>query len=328
MSDSPVKTALITGIGGQDGAYLARYLLGKGYRVIGTSRDARAKALPSLDRLGIAEQVAVISMMPQDFKSTLASVDEVRPDEIYHLAGQSSVGASFERPAETVESVALGTLNLLESVRQLRLPARLFHASSGECFGNTGGMPADERTPFAPASPYGVAKAAAHMLARNYREAYGLFVASGLLFNHESPLRPGRFVTQKIVQGAMRIAHGSREVLSLGALTIVRDWGWAPEYVEAMWHVLQADQADDFIIATGEPHSLEDFVAQAFAYFGLEWRKHVRFEEGLVRPNEIPWSHGNPAKAEALLGWRARNRMREVVKLLCEDALQAHNQAL
>jgi GDPmannose 4,6-dehydratase len=311
------KTALITGIGGQDGAYLARLLVSKGYKVFGTSRDAGASRFESLVRLGIAGQVHFLSMAPNDFKSTLTAISKARPDEIYHLAGQTSVGLSFEQPSETIESVTIGTLNILESLRFLAMPARFYHASSSECFGDTGGLPADEQTPFNPVSPYAVAKSAAHWLVRNYREAHNMFASNGILFNHESELRPARFVTQKVVQSAYRISRGSKEKLALGELTMSRDWGWAPEYVDAMWRMLQAEKADDFVIATGEANSLQDFVAQSFGSFGLNWDEHVQHDDQLKRPNEIPWSQGNPEKAQRVLGWRAEKKMRDVVTALC-----------
>ena len=312
------KIALITGIGGQDGAYLAQLLLDKGYKVFGTSRDAGVSRFDSLARLGIAGRVSLLSMAPNDFKSTLTAISKACPDEVYHLAGQTSVGLSFEQPSETIESITIGTLNILEALRFLGLPARFYHASSSECFGDTGGIPADERTPFNPVSPYAVAKCAAHWLVRNYRQAHKMYAANGILFNHESELRPARFVTQKVVQAAYRIAHGSNETLSLGDLSISRDWGWAPEYAAAMWRILQSDSADDFVIATGEANKLQDFVAHAFACFGLDWTKHVQHDTHLMRPNEIPWSQGNAAKARDVLGWQATKRMRDVVKVLCD----------
>jgi GDPmannose 4,6-dehydratase len=311
------KTALITGVGGQDGAYLAQLLLTKGYVVFGTSRDAGVSNFSSLTRLGILDQIKLLSMAPHDFKSTLKVISKVQPDEIYHLAGQTSVGLSFEQPSETIESITIGTLNILDALNFLKLPAKFYHASSSEIFGDTDGVSADEHTPFNPVSPYAVAKAAAHWLVRNYRESHSMFAVNGILFNHESELRPERFVTQKVVRAAYRIAQGSTEKLTLGALCISRDWGWAPEYVEAMWLMLQAEQADDFVIATGQANSLKDFVAQAFACYGLEWTQYVVHDDQLMRPNENAWSQGNPAKAKQLLGWQATKKMNDVVKILC-----------
>lgn len=307
-----MASALICGIGGQDGAYLARLLLAKGYRVFGTSRDAASADFGKLDRLGIRDRVELRSMAPNDFRSVHAAIEWAAPDEIYALAGQSSVGLSFEQPAETLESIVIGTLNLLEAVRLSARQARLYHASSSECFGDLGRQPATEETAFRPCSPYGVAKTSAHLLIASYRQAYGLFAANGILFNHESPLRPERFVTRKITAAAARIAAGSVERLRLGRLDIVRDWGWAPEYVEAMWRILQADAPGDFIVATGQSYSLEDFTRRAFDFAGLDWRDHVDADPALGRPADLAWSGGMPAKAERVLGWRAETSMADV----------------
>ncbi len=311
-------TALICGISGQDGAYLAQLLLLKGYRVIGTARDAQMSRFDNLDRLGIRQQVTLVSMALNDFRSVLQVMSRHQPAEVYNLAGQSSVGLSFEQPVETLESISIGTLNLLENIRFLDKGIRLYNASSGECFGDTSDTPANEETPFRPRSPYAVAKAAAFWEVANYREAYGLFACSGLLFNHESPLRPERFVTSKIIHAACRIAAGSGEKLSLGNISVQRDWGWAPEYVEAMWRMLQQDAPDDYVIATGETHSLEAFVAETFAQLGLDWREHVEQNPEFLRPTDIMISRANPAKAERRLGWKARHVMQDVVRLMLD----------
>lgn len=310
------KTALICGISGQDGSYLAQLLLQKGYQVHGTARDAQVTNFPNLITLGIKEQISCHSMALNDFRSVLQILAKVRPDEIYNLAGQSSVGLSFEQPVETLESISVGTLNLLEAIRFLDRPVRLYSAGSSECFGNTDGQPADESTPFRPRSPYAVAKATAFWEVANYREAYNLFACTGILFNHESPLRPERFVTQKIIQAAKRIAAGSTEKLHLGNISIARDWGWAPEYVEAMWRILQQDRPEDFVVATGETHTLEEFVAEAFNCVGLDWREHVVTDSMLLRPSEIMVSCANPAKAWSKLGWSSRYRMHEVIVMM------------
>lgn len=314
------RKALICGIGGQDGAYLTQLLLEKGYQVWGTSRDAQMSAFSNLRALGVREQVNLLSMAPTDFRSVLSALTRSNPDEVFFLAAQSSVGLSFEQPAETLESISLGTLNLLEALRFLGKPIKFYHASSSECFGDLGQQAATEDTPFRPRSPYAVAKASAHWLVANYREAYGLFACNGILFNHESPLRPARFVTQKIVHGACRIANGSTERLALGRLDIVRDWGWAPEYVDAMWRMMQEDKPDDYIIATGEANSLQAFVAETFATVGLNWREHVDSDSTLFRPTDIAWSQGNPEKAARQLGWRANARMRDVVAKMMQDS--------
>lgn len=316
-----MKTALICGVSGQDGGYLAKLLLAKGYRVFGTSRDAQISTFGNLERLGIRNSVETISMALNDFRSVLHGISKVRPAEVYNLSGQSSVGLSFEQPVETMESISLGTLNVLEAIRFLRHDTRFYNAGSSECFGDTGGVPANESTLFSPRSPYAVAKAAAHWMVANYRDAYGLFACTGILFNHESPLRPGRFVTKKICDVASRIAKGSGERLALGNTQIVRDWGWAPEYVEAMWRMLQAESPEDYVIATGTSVSLESFVAGAFREVGLDWRDHVDNRQDLFRPSEIMASRADPAKALAKLGWRAERDVGYVVRQMMSGSL-------
>jgi GDPmannose 4,6-dehydratase len=311
-----MKRALICGVSGQDGAYLAELLLGKGYTVCGTSRDAQVSDFRSLKYLGIKEQLQLESMTLVDFRSVLQVLTKFQPDEVYNLAGQTSVGLSFGQPVETLESIATGTLNLLEAIRFLGADIKLYNAGSSECFGDTKGAAADEETPFRPRSPYAVAKAAAFWEVANYREAYGLFACSGILFNHESPLRPERFVTQKIVAGACRIAKGGQEKLRLGNMQIQRDWGWAPEYVEAMYLMLQQPKADDYVIATGESSSLADFVATAFAAVNLDWHEHVVIDDGLLRPTDLAVGRGNPSKAKTILGWEAKYRMKDVVQMM------------
>ena len=314
-----MKKALIFGVSGQDGAYLARLLLERGYEVVGTSRDAQVATLGSLVRLGVRARVRMASAAINDFRSVLQLLVRERPDEIYNLAGQTSVGLSFEQPVETLESIATGTLNILEAIRFQGLPVKFYNAASSECFGESGGSPADEETPFRPRSPYAVAKATAFWAVANYREAYGLFACSGILFNHESPLRPERFVTQKIVAGACRIAAGEdRGKLRLGNLSVERDWGWAPEYVEAMWRMLQSGHASDYVIATGETRPLEDFVARAFACVGLDWREHVESDKALLRPTDLKRGAANPSKAHRELGWQAQCRMDEVVRRMVD----------
>lgn len=312
-----MKRALICGVSGQDGAYLARFLLGRGYEVYGSSRDAQMSLFPNLVRLGILDRVNLESVAVNDFRSVLQALMKIKPDEIYNLAGQSSVGLSFQQPVETLESISMGTLNYLEAIRFANRPIRFYNAGSSECFGDTKGI-ADESTPFAPRSPYAVAKSAAFWEVANYREAYGLFACSGILFNHESPLRPQRFVTRKIVAAACRIAAGKKEKLRLGNIAIQRDWGWAPEYVEAMWLMLQQDKPEDFVIATGESRSLEAFVDASFTAANLSWRDHVVLDSGLLRPSDLSASCGSSAKAHAKLGWQARHRMNDVVRLMVE----------
>lgn len=315
-----MKKALICGIGGQDGSYLARLLLEQGYAVWGTSRDHQMASFDNLLMLGVKEAVTLVSMAPNDFRSVLTALYRCEPDEVYFLAGQSSVGLSFEQPAETLESISLGALNLLEAVRFLGKQIKIYHASSSECFGDVGHQAATEDSPFRPRSPYAVAKASAHWLVVNYRESYGLFACNGILFNHESPLRPVRFVTRKIVDAVHRIAQGHREKIGLGRLDIVRDWGWAPEYVDAMWRMMQQDKPDDFIIATGESNSLKDFVSEAFGVVGLDWQKYVYSDPTLFRPTDLTWSQGNPEKATRKLGWQPKFHMRDVVRMLIEES--------
>ncbi len=315
-----MRRALICGVSGQDGAYLAQLLLRKGYDVYGSSRDAQMSSFSNLKWLGILEQVKVISVSVIDFRSVLQALNQVKPDEVYNLAGQSSVGLSFDQPVETMESIAIGTLNLLEAIRFSGLPIKLYNAGSSECFGDTGGESADETTLFRPRSPYGVAKAAAYWETANYREAYQLFACTGILFNHESPLRPERFVTRKIVSTACRIAAGSKEQLSLGNMSIRRDWGWAPEYVEAMWQMLQQSEPEDYVIATGETRSLQEFVEIAFSCCGLSWQEHVVQDPQLYRPTDLTEGRANPSKAWEKLKWRARYKMADVVKMMVDGA--------
>lgn len=310
------KRALICGIAGQDGAYLARFLLGKGYEVSGTSRDAQMSGFRNLEHLGIRHEVQLESMALNDFRSVLKTLTKTKPDEVYNLAGQSSVALSFEQPVETLESITVGTLNLLESIRFVDQPIHFYNAGSSECFGDTGGVPADENTPFHPRSPYAVAKAAAFWEVANYREAYGIFACSGILFNHESPLRPERFVTQKVVSAARRIAAGSNERLQLGNLAVQRDWGWGPEYVEAMWLMLQQPSADDYVIATGQTHSLEEFVEVAFRQHELDWREYVDISPEFLRPTDILVGRAKPAHARERLGWVAKSGMPDVVRMM------------
>lgn len=306
--------ALICGISGQDGVYLANLLLEKGYEVIGSSRDAQISNFQNLLTSGIRDRVTLVSMALNDFRSVLQVVKKYRPDEIYNLAGQSSVALSFEQPVETLESIMSATINLLEVIRFLDYPIRFYNAGSGECFGDTAGVVAHEGMPFRPRSPYAVAKSAAFWQVANYREAYGLYACTGILFNHESPFRPQRFVTRKIVAAACRIAAGTGERLRLGNTTIRRDWGWAPEYVDAMWRMLQREHADDFVIATGESHSLADFADSAFRYFGLDWKEYTDIDPSIFRPTDIPDSCGDAGKALRLIGWKAQTDMHGVIE--------------
>lgn len=314
-----IKRALICGVSGQDGTYLSKLLLEKGYKVYGGSRDAQSSNFENLKKLNIFEDIELVSISVNDFRSVLQVIMKVKPDEIYNLAGQSSVALSFEQPVETLESISVGTLNLLEAIRFSGLDIKLYNAGSSECFGNATEA-VDENTPFRPRSPYGVAKATAFWEVANYREAYNLFACTGILFNHESPLRKERFVTKKIIATACRIAAGSTEKLILGNINIYRDWGWAPEYVEAMWLMLQQDKPDDFVIATGSTMSLKDFVITTFKHLNLSVENHVSFDDDLLRPTDIEKGFANPMKAKEILNWEAKIKTSELVKLMvnCE----------
>ncbi len=306
--------ALICGIGGQDGGYLAKFLLAKGYEVFGTSRDMYLMSGRGLHVLGIANQVKLHSMAINDFRSVLSVLATVKPDEVYNLAGQSSVGLSFDQPMETMESIATGTLNLLEAIRFHNPDIRFYNAGSSECFGDTGGLPADETTAFRPRSPYAVAKATAFWQVANYRDAYKLHASSGILFNHESPMRPERFVTRKIVASACRIAQGAKERLTLGDIQIERDWGWAPDYVEAMWAMTQQPVGGDYVVATGRTVSLAYFVKRVFEELGLNWKEHTDTDPKLYRPSEIRSSKANPARTNVVLDWKHRFDIDDVVR--------------
>jgi len=318
-----MKKALICGVSGQDGAYLAQLLVAKGYEVHGTSRDVSARSFRGLLSLGISEKVKLHSMALNDFHSVTTVLKSVEPDEIYNLAGQTSVGLSFEQPMETMESIVIGTLNLLEAIRFQSNPIRFYNAGSSECFGDVGDAAADESTPFRPCSPYAIAKSAAIWEVANYRNAYGLHSSSGILFNHESPLRPDRFVTRKIVDAACRIARGSSEKLKLGNIAIERDWGWAPEYVEAMWLMLQQKEPNDYVIATGTSRRLEEFIDIAFTRLGLNWHDHVVQETQLFRPSDFAVGRANPSKAERKLGWKAKRTLEDVVSMMVDAQLGA-----
>jgi len=315
------KRALICGVSGQDGTFLARFLLEKKYEVWGTSRDAQGKIFNNHIKLGISNKINLVSMVPEDFRSVLSALYKSKPNEVYYLAGQSSVGHSFEIPAETIQSITLGTLNMLEACRMLDIIPKVYFAGSSECFGDTKEKPAGESTTFYPQSPYAVAKASAFWLVNNYREAYDLFICTGILFNHESTLRPGRYVTQKIISTAKRIAKGSDEILELGRLDIARDWGWASEYVEAMWLILQQKKPEDFIIATGETNSLEQFLLETFNQLGLDWKDHVTQSNELLRPTDILVSKADVSKAKSKLGWEAKYKMNDIIQLMLEDSL-------
>lgn len=313
--------ALICGVSGQDGAYLANLLLSKGYEVWGTSRDAHTCDFKRLKAINLFDKVKTITMSPGDFESVLKVFSEVKPHEIYNLAGQSSVGLSFVKPLETMSSVATGTLNQLEAIRYLDKSIRFFSAGSGDCFGDTGSQAAIESSEFRPQSPYAVAKSAATWNVSVYRDSYNLFACTGILFNHESPLRQKNFVTSKIVSTAKRIAAGSDEKLNLGNIEIRRDWGWAPEYVEAMWQMLNREKPEDFVVATGITQSLQEFVKTVFEEARLDWRNHVIVDPSLFRPQDPIVSVGNSSKAKRLLNWQPSVVGSEIPKRMFRENL-------
>lgn len=313
------KTALIFGVTGQDGAYLSRLLLDKGYVVHGTSRDVENRSFGGLKSLDAFDAVTKHSVSTTEFRGLTELVEKVQPDEIYNLSGQSSVGLSFSQPHETFSSIASAQLQLLEVLRHLNAPVRLYNAASAECFGAVqAGQRSNESSPFSPVSPYGVAKASSFWVTASYRDAYDLYCCSGLLFNHESPLRPERFVTRKIVSAAASIAAGSGERLVLGNLDISRDWGFAGDYVDAMWKMLQQDRPADFVVATGVSHTLAQFVEAVFSRFGLNSQDHVEIDRSLFRPSEIDYSCGDPALAATQLDWRATTTFPELIDILVE----------
>jgi len=319
-----MKKALICGVSGQDGAYLSKLLLSKGYKIYGGSRDAQASSFKNLVRLGIKDEIEFVSINICDFRSALQTIMRIRPDEIYNLAGQTSVGLSFEQPVETLESISVGTLNLLEAIRFSAQKIKLYNAGSSECFGDTGNLPANEDTAFRPRSPYAVAKATAFWEVANYREAYKLFACTGILFNHESPLRPARFVTQKIISTAVRIYRGSDEKLVLGNIDIERDWGWAPDYVEAMWLIMQQDEPEDFVISTGTTNSLRKFINVTFDYLKLDTDKYVVINNELMRPTDLKTGRSDPSKAHKKLGWKAKATMEDVIRYMIEAELDLY----
>ncbi|QVL53533.1 MAG: GDP-mannose 4,6-dehydratase [Cyanobium sp. M30B3] len=307
------KTALIAGVTGQDGAYLAHHLLALGYRVVGTSRDAQMCDTSRLQRLGVVDDIEIISLAPNDFRSVLKVVSGTEPDEIYNLAGQTSVGLSFEQPVECMESISVATLNLLEVIRYLGEGIRFFSAGSSECFGDSGEKPATEDTPLHPRSPYAVAKAASFWQVSTYREAYGMFACTGILANHESPLRPKRFVTQKVIEGVKSIKAGLLEKLRLGNLEVWRDWGWAPDYVKAMHLMLQAERPRDYLIASGATTSLRDFVQSAFDVAGLEIDNYLESDDFFKRPADLSYSAVDPSSIKRDLGWSSSRSTQEIV---------------
>jgi GDPmannose 4,6-dehydratase len=334
-----MKKALVTGITGQDGAYLTEFLLKKGYEVFGSFRRTSDLNLTRLRYLGVDDKIHFVSLELHEFTNIQRSIEKVRPDEIYNLASQSFVGLSFEIPLFTADATGLGPLRLLEAVRSVDPKIKFYQASSSEMFGKVKTASQNEETPFYPRSPYAVSKLFAHWMAVNYRESYGMFVCSGILFNHESPLRGLEFVTRKITHSVARIKHGYQNEVLLGQLDSSRDWGYAPEYVEAMWLMLQQPEAQDYVIATGETHSVREFVELAFkgAGYDIEWsgkgvdeiaidknsgKTIVRIDPRFYRPAEVDFLVGDYTRAKKLFGWSPKTTFKELVEIMLEHDLK------
>ena len=321
------KRALITGITGQDGSYLAELLLGKGYEVHGLVRRASTFNTSRIDHLyqdphdpdarlflhygELSDGVRLVTML-----------HDIDPDEVYNLAAQSGVRVSFEQPEHTGDTTGIGAVRLLEAVRVAGVKCRYYQASTSEMFGGSP-PPQNEDTPIYPRSPYGAAKAYAYWMTRNYREAYGLFAVNGILFTHESPRRGETFVTRKVTRAVARIQAGLDDYVYMGNLEAIRDWGYAPEYVEGMWRMLQADQPEDYVLATGRGRSVRDFVTTAFEHAGLDWQKHVKFDERYLRPTEVDALIGDPGKAERKLGWKAKVDTEQLARIMVDADIEA-----
>lgn len=314
-----MKRALVTGITGQDGSYLAELLVSKGYKVFGMVRRSSTENFERIEH--IRDRIEIVQADLLDQLSIIELMESVEPDEVYNLAAQSFVPTSWTQPTLTAEYTALGVTKILEAIKLVNRKIRFYQASSSEMFGKVLESPQTERTPFYPRSPYGVAKVYGHFITVNYRESYDLFAASGILFNHESPRRGLEFVTRKISDAAARIKLGMAKELSLGNLDAERDWGYAGDYVQAMWMMLQQKTPGDFLIATGIAHSVRDFVEAAFDHVGLPWKKYVRIDKTLLRPAEVTHLLGNPAKAKKVLGWKPTTDFKGLVKMMVDADL-------
>jgi len=314
------RKAMITGITGQDGSYLAELLLEKGYEVHGLVRRSSSFNTWRIDH--VRDRLVLHYGDLVDQNSLVRTLGSVGPDEIYNLAAQSHVKVSFEMPDYTADVTGLGVLRLLDAVRELGSKARVYQAGSSEMFGLVQETPQNEKTPFHPRSPYGVAKVFGHWMTINYRESYGMHASNGILFNHESPRRGENFVTRKITMGLAAIKRGASQELRLGNLDAKRDWGYARDYVEAMWLMLQQKKPDDYVIATGETHSVRDFLEEAFSYVGLNWKKHVKVDPKYFRPAEVDILLGDPAKARKALGWKPKVSFRDLVRLMVDSDME------
>ena len=323
-----MKKALVTGITGQDGSYLAEFLLAKGYEVHGIIRRASTFNTGRIDHLYQDPHINGVRLFLHygdiaDSTNLIKLLYRIQPDEIYHLAAQSHVRVSFDIPEYTGDVTGLGTVRILEAIRETGLKARFYQASSSEMYGQAKEIPQRETTPFYPRSPYGAAKVYAYWVTVNYRESYGLFACNGILFNHESPRRGETFVTRKVSRAVARIQAGMDNELYLGNLEAKRDWGYAKEYVEAIWLMLQQDRPDDYVIATGEAHSVREFVEEAFSYVGLDWRKYVKKDPKYYRPSEVDLLIGDPSKAKRVLEWEAKTRFRDLIRLMVDADIAA-----
>jgi len=312
------KTALITGITGQDGAYLARLLLAKEYRVVGLTPRRGSDTMWRLRELGVLDRIEIAYGDVTDMGSILGILARYEPDEVYNLAAQSFVGASWDQPVHTADVNAIGTVNMLEGLRQRRSSARFYQASTSEMFGKAQAQLQSEATPFYPRSPYGVAKLYAHWITVNYRESFGMHASSGILFNHESPLRGIEFVTRKVSDGVAKIKLGLADRLVLGNLDAERDWGFAADYVDAMWRMLQQPAPADYVIATGVTTTIRDMVRLAFSHAGLDWERHVATDPALLRPAEVDMLRGDASKAHAALGWRASTSLAQLMGMMVD----------
>jgi GDPmannose 4,6-dehydratase len=324
------KRALITGITGQDGSYLAELLLGKGYEVHGIIRRCSTFNTSRIDHLyqdphDPAARLFLHYGDLTDASRLVTLVERVRPGEVYHLAAQSHVRVSFDEPEYTGDTTGVGTTRLLEAIRMVGLDTRFYQASSSEMFGATA-PPQKETTPFYPRSPYGAAKLYGYWMARNYREGYGMFAVNGILFNHESPRRGETFVTRKLARAVARIKLGVEKYVYLGNLDAVRDWGYAPEYVEGMWRMLQHDEPDDYVLATGTAYTVRDFAEHCFGHVGLDWRDHVKFDQTYLRPTEVDALIGDASKADDKLGWKAETLMPRLAEIMVDAELLAHSE--
>ena len=318
-----MKKALITGITGQDGSYLADLLLGKDYQVHGIVRRASTFNTSRIDHLYADPHINGVRLFLHygdlsDSVNLVKLLYDLKPDEIYHLGAQSHVRVSFDIPEYTADITAVGTIRILEAIRETGIRSRFYQASSSEMYGKAREVPQTEKTPFWPRSPYGVSKVFSYWATVNYRESYGLNASNGILFNHESPRRGETFVTRKISRAVAAIKHGLQHELFLGNLDAKRDWGYAPEYVDAMWHILQQDSGDDFVIATGEAHTVREFAEAAFAHVNLDWKKYVKHDPRYERPAEVDILTGDSSKAKKILGWEPKVRFHELVKIMVD----------